>query len=118
MIPGPDASQVLMAIQLLDDTAAAASVLACARNRIRPDWKPGVEPKRVETTRRHRKKHRLAIRYEWQPCSPEDVRLARDAYSRWHAALQTIALRLEGRLENWRISGISAPAEPWIKKSA
>lgn len=113
MQPGPDAHRVLAAIQALDDPATAAIVIACARGKIRPDWMEGIEPRRVMSTRRHRKKHRRVVHCEWAPCSPEDVRLARLAYSRWHAALLLLADRLDGELAGWLVTGFAAPVEPW-----
>lgn len=108
LVPGSDAERVLVAIAGLGDAALSEMVRACARSRIRPDWMPGVEPKRVERLRRHRKKHRGMVRYEWAPCSPADVLAARAAYSRWHAALVLLGERLA-------CSGLAAPSEPWKK---
>lgn len=112
-IPGADAERALVAIAMLGDPALSEQVRACARARIRPDWMPGVEPRRVEHKRRHRKKHRPVARFEWEPCSPAELQAARDAYSRWHAALLRLADTLQGELQGWRISGFAAPPHPW-----
>ena len=112
MTPGPDGARVLLAIGMLDP-AAAALVLACGRGGIRPDWMPGVEPRLVAKSKRCRKGHRRRLAAVWEPCSPEAIRLARDAYRRWHAALTRLADQLDGALDVWEIAGFAAPGEPW-----
>jgi hypothetical protein len=119
MTTAPDAQLVLSAIAALDDPAAAATVLACARGRIRPDWMEGIEPKRVLRsvygTRKNRKRRGRAIMVPvWEPCSPADVKAARDNYTRWHKALETLAERFKpGGLAEWIVTGFEACAAPW-----
>lgn len=119
LVPGPDADIVLEAIQRLPDPAVAATVIYCARSRIRPNWMPGVDPKQVQVLVRCKKKHRrVRAQTIWEPCSPAAVRAAREGYAQWHAALSTLARELDGHLSGWEISGFAAPAEPWTEKSA
>lgn len=113
-VPGADAERVMVAIAMLGDSALSEQVRACARSRIRPDWMPGVVPVRVEDSRRCRRKHKRMRRFRWSPCSPEDVRAAREAYARWHAALCRLATELDGELAGWRVEGPAAPAAPWL----
>jgi hypothetical protein len=49
----------------------------------------------------------------WEPCSPAAVRIARDAYGRWHAALRQLAKELDGMLDGYRITELAAPERPW-----
>lgn len=117
LIPGPDAEIVLAAVKALEP-ATAAVVIACARGKIRPDWMPGVEPKRVLRARyvpnlKRKKRHRRTLVPRWEPCSPAELQAARDVYVRWHAALEALADQLQGRLAGWTVCGFLAPATPW-----
>lgn len=119
MTPGPDATRVLAAIQALDDPAAAAAVIACARSRIRPDWMEGIVPRRVMRSiyghkRNRQRRGRPIMVPAWSPCSPADVVAAHAAYSRWHKALGELRERLHGELVGWNIVSLDAPMEPWI----
>lgn len=107
-----DARIVLDAVMALDG-ATAATVIACARAHIRPDWMPGVEPRQVERMERCRKKHRSVRRVVWEPCSPEQIRAVRAVYSRWHEALTATAKMLRDELSEWRINGFAAAVAPW-----
>jgi hypothetical protein len=112
-IPGSDAELVMLAIAGLGDPVLCEIVRGCARSRIRPDWRPGIVPRRVARMERSRRSHRRVQRLYWVPCSPDEVRAARDAYSRWHAALLRLSRALNGRLSEWQIIGLGAPGEPW-----
>ena len=46
------------------------------------------------------------------------VRVARDAYGRWHAALRRLAAVLDGTLDGYRVTGIAAPERPWERDAA
>jgi hypothetical protein len=120
MTPSPDAEQVFAAIKRLDP-AVVASVIACARSKIRPDWMPGVEPKLVprEVSRKHKRGHRrkLQVRLVWEPCDPAVVRAVRDQYGRWHKALSTLLSALRGALDGWELTGFEAPSEPWLVRA-
>lgn len=112
--PRPDAERIIDAIRQLPP-AAAATVIACGRGRIRPDWMEGVEPRQVVKKRSHRKcrNGQPRTRLVWEPCTPDEIRAAHAIYSRWHAALLLLADRLRGTLERFEINGFGAPAEPW-----
>jgi hypothetical protein len=113
MQPGPDAELVIEAIKALEG-GAAEIVIACARGRCRPDWFEGVEPRQVERPRKHQRGANCGHHGStWSPCSPAQIRAARDRYRCWHAALGRLASVLAGRLEAWEINGPAAPAEPW-----
>lgn len=114
MKPGRDAERVVLAVRRLDP-ADAATVIACARAKIRPDWMPGVAPRLVERPRSHRKckPGQKRSRMVWEPCDPGAVRAARGIYTRWHAAVRTLADTLRGVLDQWEINGFAASAEPW-----
>jgi hypothetical protein len=119
MTTGPDAQAVIAAIAALDDAAAAGTILLCARGRIRPDWMPGVEPKRVLRSvygyKRNRKRRGRALLVPtWEPCSPAEVKAAREIYRAWHKALVVLVERLKMRgLAEWEVSGLTAPQAPW-----
>lgn len=125
MRPGPDAERVIAAIRHLPP-AAAATVISCARGKIRPDCMVGVEAKRVAVVMSWRKGkrrggHRPIVKMQWDPCAPEAICLARATYERWHAALTSLSLTLEGGLDAWQINGFAAPARPWdeaLKKTS
>lgn len=112
MTPGPDASRVLLAIGRLEP-GTAALVIACGRAGIRPDWMPGVEPRQVQRAKRCRKKHRKIAVPVWEPCSPDTIRVARDAYRRWRAGVAEVWRQLADALESWEIDGFAAPIDPW-----
>lgn len=117
MVPGPDATRVLAAVQALEP-ATAAVVLACARSRIRPDWMEGIVPRRVLRPiygykRNRQRRGRPILVPVWEPRSPADVAAAHAAYSRWHAALEQLAQRLRGELVGWDVVGLNAPPAPW-----
>lgn len=119
-----DATAVIEAIKTLDGEVAAM-VIACGRQRIRPNWLDGVEPRLVARTMygRRRKKRRgrpVAISV-WVPCEPGVIRAARAAYSQWHGGLVRLAAMLAGALSEFTINGLGAPAQPWeesLKKTA
>lgn len=118
----PDAALVIEAVKALDP-AIAAVVIACARERIRPDWMEGVEPRQVATTvyghvrvgKRRKRRGRPARVVVWQPCDPGVIRAAREVYARWHAALAVLAHELRGQLNGFAINGFAAPAAPWAE---
>lgn len=112
MRPGPDADRVIAAIRALPP-AAAATVISCARGKIRPDCMVGVVARRVPVERHNRRTHRKGLRMVWQPCAPEAICLARATYERWHAALTSLSLTLKGGLDAWQVNGFAAPARPW-----
>jgi hypothetical protein len=115
--PSSDAAVVLEAIKSLEATVAA-SVLACARGKIRPDWMEGVEPYVVMRPlyghKRNRKRRgRPVMVPEWKPCSPAEVKAAREVYARWHQALRRLNDRLQGNLDGWWLTDNFPPLEPW-----
>lgn len=116
--PSDDANSVLDAIKALEP-AAALSVAACARNKMRPNWLPGVVPERVATTiyrrKRGKKRHRGSITMIWHPCDPLTLEAAHVAYTRWHDAVTSIADLLKGQLGNFEIRTFLAPEAPWNK---
>lgn len=116
MMPGPDGARVLTAIAMLEP-ATAAMVIACGRSKIRPDWMPGIEPRRVPRVRLARKRRRKVITMVWEPCDPGVIRAARNAYRRWHCAVDQIRWDLQPTLESWEICGFAAPAAPWLEQS-
>jgi hypothetical protein len=109
--PGDDAQLVLQAIQQLPP-ATAALVLVYGRKRCRPDWLPDVVPERVTRSRRRGRHSRTTVRV-WVPCSPQELMLAREAYSIWRSGLKSLADALEGRTARWTVLGPRVPAEPW-----
>lgn len=118
MMPGSDGERVLAAIAGLGDPALCEMVRVCARRRIRPDWKEGVEPVRrpragYPRRRNGARRGRPVVRLVWEPCSPDQIRAARAAYSRWHRALTSLAETLQSELSEWQINGFAAPAAPW-----
>lgn len=116
--PGTDAARIIAAIRRLDPRAAAM-VIACGREKMRPDWKPGIEPRQVERKRSWRKCRRGQKRTHqvWEPCSPAAVQAARNAYSQWRAALVRLSAALDGVLDGYQIAGIGAAAAPWEEKA-
>ncbi len=122
--PGADASLIINAIMELKDTAAAATVIACARGKIRPDWMPGVVPRVVMRPSYGRKKNkkrrgRPIMIPHWTPCTPGELKAAREIYSAWHSALLQLVERLQaGDLQEWIITGLAAPATPWESGSS
>ena len=126
--PGSDAELILDAIRRLDPKTAA-TILACARGKTRPDWMQGVEPVQVEKKQSWRKvkKGHPRSRKIWidpltgKRCHPDEIRAAREVYTRWHAGLTALARALDGKLSGFIINGLSAPASPWereLQKSA
>lgn len=115
MRPGDDAELVIAAIRQ-QAGGEAEIVIACARAKRRPDWFEGVLPQQVERplSWRRARPGQKRVTLAWQPCSPAEIRAARERYCRWHAALVRLAHSLSGRLEAWEINGPAAPAEPWI----
>lgn len=116
--PSEDATAVIAAINALEP-AAALSVAACARSKIRPNWLPGVVPERIATTvyrrKRGKKRHRGSIAMVWHPCDPLTLEAAHCAYTRWHDAVTSIADLLKGQLDNFEIRTFLAPQAPWNK---
>lgn len=116
--PSEDAAAVIAAINALEPQAAL-SVTACARNKIRPNWLPGVVPERIATQGYRRKrgkaKHRTTTIIVWHPCDPLTLEAAHSAYTRWHKAVTSIADLLKGQLENFEIRTFLAPEAPWNK---
>lgn len=119
--PSDDAAAVIAAINTLEPKAAL-SVTACAKNKMRPNWLPGVVPERVVTQgyrrKRGKKKHRLTTMIVWHPCDPLTLESAHNAYSRWHDAVASIADLLKGQLDNFEIRTFLAPEAPWNKAFA
>ena len=115
-----DAATVIAAIMALDPVIAGV-VIRCAREKIRPDWMPGVEPKQVQrpiSWRKGRRKrgkrgHRAVFVTVWEPCDPAAIRAARAAYEDWHEAVNALAAGLAGMLIDWKIKGFRAPRLPW-----
>lgn len=118
MVPSSDAERVLVAIAGLGDPRLSEIVRVCARGRIRPDWKEGIVPQRVERavygrrTNGKRRGRRALVRV-WLPCSPDEIRAARETYGQWHAALTALCKRLDGSMDAWQINGFAAPGAPW-----
>lgn len=112
MSPGPDAAQVVAAIRRLP-ADVAAMVIACGRAGIRPDWMEGVEPRQVPKSRRDRRRHRRGRVMVWEPCHPDAICQARDAYRRWWHGIVQVSASV-GPLAQWEISTILAPPEPWL----
>lgn len=112
MRPGPDAERVIEAVKRLDP-ATAATILCCARSKIRPDCMVGVEPRRVPRRVRSKKRHKAVTRMFWYPCDPAAICAARAIYARWHAGMMALLAALRGRLEAWNINGFGAAAQPW-----
>lgn len=113
-MPSGDAEAVLSAIKHLHP-AVAAVVIACARSKIRPDWMEDIEPVQVIQHKRHRTKHRSVSVLVWKPCDPMAILAAREIYTRWYGALNSVRERLDGVLDSWEIVSFSAPSEPWVK---
>jgi hypothetical protein len=111
-----DANTVIGAIKALEPQIAA-TVIACGRKQIRPDWLPGVEPKRSahylspkkHGKRRHRRKTVVMV---WN-IDPLTIKLVRGHYEAWHDALTRLARRLAGQLQAFEISGFAAARCPW-----
>lgn len=118
-----DAITVVEAIKALDDPAVAAQIIACGRGNLRPECHLNVEPRRVEKIvswrkaakkKKGNKKNRKPVRTSvWEPCSPEAICAARDAYKRWHDGLTNLARVLDGQLSRWKVTGLRASAKPW-----
>lgn len=116
-----DANAVIDAVKGLEPRVAA-TVIACARRQIRPACFVGVAPKKVAKTvtnrtkkgkRRHRKRSTVMV---WD-IDPVTIKLARQQYEAWHAALVRLAGRLDGSLAV-PVIGPAAPACPWDCVSA
>eukprot|EP01037_Dinobryon_pediforme_P017840 gene17840-18068_t len=46
------------------------------------------------------------------------VAYARSQYLVWHAALEVLAIQLDGALENWIVLGPKLPREPWLRQAS
>lgn len=117
MVPGGDAERVIAEIKALPADQAAL-VLRHGRQRSRPDWMEGIEPRRVERRiypkRRGKRTHRPVVIWIWEPEPPTVVAAARAAYRSWHDGLATVAARLDGQLDRWSPRGPVVLREPWL----
>lgn len=78
---------------------------------------PGGHPYEIEVDGRDPRRKRPfpdAYRKEYLDPDPAEVVYDRALYQVWHAALGVVAADLAGRLQDMRLIGPAAPAEPWI----
>jgi hypothetical protein len=112
-----DVNAVIAAVKALEPRVAAA-VIACARRQIRPECFVGREPLKVsrmvrQKTKKGKRKHRKRLSIMVWDIDPATVKLARQQYEAWHAALTRIAQRLDGQLKAFRVTLPEAPQCPW-----
>jgi len=119
-----DAQLLIDAVQRLSPDIRQV-VKACAMSGIRPNWMEGIEPvlvARKVSWRKAKKKRsrrgkkvtgRSHVERVWEPCSPETIRIVREIYSAWHAALENISETAGNYLKTHEISGLNAPTAPW-----
>jgi hypothetical protein len=110
-----DAAAVVEAVEKLDPYSRSI-VTRCAKSGARPDCMLGIDPVRVPVTKRSRKGHRRrVVGSRWEPCDPKAICVAREIYSRWHAAVARLCEAMESKLSGWHITGFRAPKEPWTQ---
>lgn len=108
-----DAATVIAAIEALG-WPASRLVVANGKAGIQPNWLEGIEPRLVPVKKRCGKKHRkVVVGHRWEPCHPQAICAARDAYRDWHSGLRRLAAVLGDSLIAWRINGFAAPEAPW-----
>lgn len=117
-----DANRVIEAIKSLD-AATASQIIACGKEKIRPNCLAGVEPRQVLKTigwrkaakrRKGRKTNRKPVQvWVWEPVEPQAICAARAAYTRWHDGMTALVGMLKDQLTHWRITGFGAPRGPW-----
>jgi hypothetical protein len=119
-----DATLVIAAIKALPPRTAAM-VIACGREKIRPECFVDFEPAQVAKTiypRRKRKRgkrskgHRPYTVVVWN-IDPEVICASREAYERWHRAVEDVAAQVAALVTRWRIKGFAAPHRPWERSS-
>jgi hypothetical protein len=110
-----DAAIIVEAVEQLDPYSRSL-VTRCAKSGSRPDCMVGVEPVRVPITKRSKRGHRRrVVGSRWEPCDPRAITVAREIYSRWHAAVSRLGDLLIGKLTDWQVTGFRAPLEPWLQ---
>jgi hypothetical protein len=117
MTPQGDAAIVLAAIKRLP-ARDAALILACARQRIRPEWRVRglAQAERVSATRRDRKRHKRVTFETWRDgVTPEAIWVARGEYIRWCALVLGLADQLRSSLVRHAIPNRQAFEFPWVQ---
>jgi len=115
-----DANTVIEAIKALPPRTAAM-VIACGRQKIRPECFVDFVPEQIEKTIYPRRKKKRGRKGKGQRpytimvwnIDPEVIRASREAYERWHEAVARVARQVSPLITRWTVRSFAAPRRPW-----